>query len=102
MKPKEYLKIRKEMNAVRRHADTVESLAYDATADAKLPDSLRPATPTDIVVDAVLWYPDNDEGHPKWCIVDEVRDPGDAFKAFISDGCRYGLEGCFVEVESPQ
>ena len=62
-----------------------------------LPAQLRPATAADIVVDAVLWYPQWDS--PQWNIVETVRAPYDAYKAYESGGCRYGLKGAFVEIE---
>jgi hypothetical protein len=63
------------------------------------PTRLRPATSRDIVEGAILWYPDWDER--KWAMVGEVLRPGDPWKAYSShDGCRYGLEGAFVEIDA--
>jgi len=59
-----------------------------------LPLYLRPVTPKDIVEGKIIWYP---KGH-FWKIVEEVRYPDDDFKAYLSEGSLYGLEGGFVEL----
>jgi hypothetical protein len=66
---------------------------------APLPQNLRPATSRDIVEGAILWYPEWNER--KWALVGDVRHPNDQWKAYTAqDGCRYGLDGAFVEVAS--
>lgn len=63
-----------------------------------IPDRLRPATPEDIQVGNIIWYKDGDDG-PFWQLIEEVRNPSDDWKAYTGhDGCRYGLDGAFVEV----
>lgn len=74
---------------------------------APLPKCLRPATPADIVENAIIWYPEygqeaggDYDAVPCWSVVEEVLYPSDEFKAYCADdGCRYGLNGAFVEVE---
>jgi hypothetical protein len=74
-------------------------LAERAADAAPVPAKLRPATSRDIVEGAILWYPHWDGR--KWACVDEVIRPSDDWKAYSAhDGCRYGLEGAFVEVET--
>jgi hypothetical protein len=96
MTPEEFLRLRDEQ-AMNIYAARLKILEARRLAnECELPCNLRAATPRDVVVDAVLWYPHLE---PKWFIVDEVLYPNDAFKAFIADdGCRYGLNGAFVEV----
>jgi len=83
-----------------------ERLKEVAAARAEIPSNLRPANERDIVVGAILWYPDyreDDEEYPVagWNMVDEVLRPRDEFKAYCShDGCRYGLHGAFVELDA--
>ena len=61
------------------------------------PDNLRPATAEDIVIDAIIWF----EGYNGWMwrVVEGLGYHGDRFKAYDSDGCRYGLDGAFMEVK---
>jgi len=66
---------------------------------------LRPATAADIVEGAIIWYPrweeDEDDDVRSWRRVEEVYYPSDQWKAYCADcGCRYGLDGAFVEVET--
>jgi len=68
----------------------------ESVSNRPLPEKLRPATPADVIVGAVIWKPDFD-GDCKWCVIDEVLHPDDDFKAWVSDGCRYGLHRAFVE-----
>jgi len=66
---------------------------------APLPLRLRPAVADDIKRGALIWYKHGDDG-PFWQIVDEVRNPNSAFKAYVAeDGSRYGLDDAFVEVK---
>ena len=96
MHPKTFVEQRNILRAeIDRLVARITLLEEEAAAHP-LPTYLRPAVATDILVDAVLWYPEVDG--KQWVVVDEVRRPNDAFKAYESDGCRYGLEGAFVEV----
>jgi hypothetical protein len=81
-----------------------------AEAEAALPPQLRKATAKDIVVDALIWYPEHTirvgaeeitvETH--WHIVEEVLYPNDDWKAYLADdGCRYGLDNAYVEDANP-
>jgi len=80
-----------------------EQYAQELAEKAQLPDNLRPANSSDIVDGAILWYPDFGDEDPEWLcagwkLVEEVRRPDDPYKAFLAnDGCRYGLEGAFVD-----
>lgn len=83
-----------------------EEAAYEFATRAALPENLRPAIASDIVEGAILWYPNfhdeemgNDpETTPLWLMVDDVYSPSDPWKAYCAnDGCRYGLDGAFVE-----
>lgn len=90
-----WLDAKREAAAAMKHASRLERLAHLEP----LPKKLRPARSEDVVVGAILWYKRGDAGH-FWQMVDEVLHPDDAFKAYVAaDGCRYGLDGAFVEVE---
>ena len=80
-----------------RQALRLRRFLQQSVQDVKPPQNLRPALSSDIVVDAVLWYPDRDENH--LAIVDEVYDAKDDFKAYndLMSNCTYGLKGAFVE-----
>lgn len=78
--PMDYLCVVAEQQAIIEQA---EQMIEDARQKAKLcplPSKLRPATPNDVVVGAVIWKPDFD-GDCKWCVIDEVLCPNDDFKA---------------------
>lgn len=99
MKPQEFLKIQKEQQQIIEKSRAIISKARDEANKCELPANLRQATPRDIVVGAVLWYPRF--SGTKWLIIDEVLHPSDAWKAFCADdGCRYGLDGAFVDVDA--
>lgn len=99
---KQYIAARDEASSLRNRAMNLESSVEKAAEAAPLPDSLRPATKEDIVVGAVIWYPRWHKEDPSgrcWNIVDQVLFPSDAFKAYCAhEGCRYGLDGAFVEL----
>lgn len=99
--PEDYLLIEMRLDATRLFLDELEKESFDRALASPPPVHLRPATPADVVVNAVLWYPRHDFGTLQtWRIVREVRDPQDAWKAYIADdGCRYGLDGAFVRAE---
>lgn len=89
-----WLDARAAVAVANRHARACEA----AAEVVPLPANLRPATAADLAkIDQVVWYPDWDER--KWCVVLEPDHYGDQWKAFTAhDGCRYGLDGAFVEV----
>lgn len=94
-------KIQAVLDAQKTLAEAMKSLnkALDEIKTIETPVNLRPATPEDVVVGAVLYYLKGDDG-PFCNLVDEVYRPSDPWKAYCAhDGCRYGLEGAFVEVE---
>lgn len=65
----------------------------------KLPDNYRMAKPSDIVPGAFIWYDECAYHDVLRKLVDEVLNPSDMWKAYCaSDGCRYGLDGAFVEI----
>jgi hypothetical protein len=108
------------------HLKDIAEAAAEAERDAlaiacyaPIPENLRPATSKDIVEGAILWYPefrhntvdlenpdyDEDEAHEAraWRMVELVERPRDRFKAFSADdGCRYGLEGAFVDEDEDE
>ena len=86
-----YLVARKALLAAEAKLTRCEELA----SLAPLPSLLRPALSKDIVEGAIVWYPRHT---PRWQLIEEVHSPLDPFKAFTAnDGCRYGLEGAYVE-----
>ena len=75
--------------------------ACEAADLAKLPKRLRQAEEKDIIVGAVIWYPEweMEDDSRCWNIVEEVLRPSSLWKAYCAhDGSRYGLDGAFVEV----
>jgi len=78
---------------------------YEEAQKIELPEKLRIATPNDIIVGAIIWYPTHvyhDEKYNDhtagWKLVTEVYYPNDEYKAYCcEDGARYGLAGAFVE-----
>ena len=86
-------------------------LAKHMETHVEKPKNLRPAKASDIVEGAIIWYPkwaeledfDDDMNEIPvqcWKEVYEVKWPDDAFKAYTADdGCRYGLDGAYVEEE---
>jgi hypothetical protein len=102
----EWLRLEEDAGVSRDKAD--EALSR-AKLNSELPEKLRPANSRDIVVGAIIWYPDgeyeeeDEEGnlysYIRWEFVEEVLWPDDDFKAYVSDGCRYGLKDAFVEVK---
>lgn len=81
-----------------KQAREAESRALEEAWDIPMPASVRPAVATDIVPGAIIWYPDS-PGR-LWFEVEEVRAPEDDFKGYLSEGCRYGLKGAYVERSS--
>jgi hypothetical protein len=94
--PDDFLSVRDEQQEIIESANRRVAEAWEQAATCPLPENLRPATSDDVVVGAVIWKPDFD-GDCKWCVIDEVQCPDDDFKAWVSDGCRYGLHRAFVE-----
>lgn len=86
----------RRMEVLRKELKSVDDKVYDYNI---LPSNLRKAEPKDIVLDNVIWYK-KDEYSDNYCkIVDEVLHPDSMYKSFCAtDGCRYGLDGAFVEV----
>ena len=94
----EYIAARKEAARVCEEAQILVANAEVNASAAKVPTIVRGATHEDVVVGAVLWYPEWDADN-NWSIVDEVLNPDSLWKAYVAnDGCRYGLDGAFVEV----
>jgi hypothetical protein len=88
----------RRMREATKLAHKAEHAALEAAWDVPLPDKLRPAVPDDVVSGAILWYPDSPGRF--WSEVESVIDPTDDFKGYLSEGCRYGLRGAFVEQTS--
>lgn len=53
-------------------------------------------TKTDIVLNAIIFYFDEDEEHMVPMVIDEVMNVDDTYKAFSANGCRYGIDGFYV------
>ena len=57
----------------------------------------RQAEPKDFILGAIV-YIEGDDGDLHKKRVEEVLYPNDRWKAFCADdGCRYGLDGCFIK-----
>lgn len=101
MTPEEYRRIRNAQWEIIKRANEAIDKARDEAEKYPMPDNMRPANADDIKPDAIIWHERPDEhGGPYWHIVEEVLKPADDFKAYISDGSRYGLHGAFVFDES--
>lgn len=60
---------------------------------------MRQAEPKDIISGATVYILGDDNELHKMAIEDVLR-PSDPWKAFCADdGCRYGLDGCFIKEE---
>ena len=94
MSPEEYVKIReKHFKDILKIKNKIKKL--EALVDNTPPMDLIQAVPIDIQVGALVWI-DGDDGFV-WKVIEEVLKPTDMFKAFTAeDGCRYGLDGCYV------
>lgn len=103
MTPKEYLQIRGDQAVVMIEAQQIINDAMNEAWNCPVPKNIRPSTIEDVKPNAILWYPNADEGHPKWTIVDGLIEPErprePEFKWYYSEGARYGINGAFVEVE---
>ena len=96
----DYIVARQKATDLRVLARSVENAASEKAIQSPLPKKLRPAVANDIVVGAVIWYPswEKDDGRC-WNIVDQVLRPNDDFMAYCAhEGCRYGLDGAFIEL----
>ncbi len=95
MTPEDYIEIRDNQDAI---IEKAEKIKYDAILEAAAcpaPFDLRPATPDDIKLNNVIWSFNEDGAY--WHIVEEIHNPSDSFKGYSFEGCRYGLDGAFVE-----
>jgi hypothetical protein len=103
MKPKEFLKIKQDTEAMIEQLEIKLADAEELAYESPLPRKLRIAKSKDIVVNNIIWYKNTDGGgyhHPSWAIIEEVLIPGDLFKAFVGhDGHLHGLDGAYVESE---
>ena len=102
MTPAEYIKIEKEQQGIIAAAT---ARIADARALAQIsppPVHRRAAKASDIVEGAIIWHEREEQyGGDFWQIVESPLRYGDRFKAYeADDGCRYGLQGAYVE-DSP-
>jgi hypothetical protein len=98
MTPQEFLKIKKQEEKKIKIARLKIDAARELANGCPFPTEIREANEKDIKPDAIIWYKDGDNG-PFWVIVDEVLRPSDMWKAYSdTEGCRYGLDGAFVEI----
>lgn len=95
-KIKAWMEKKEEAIVINRQAQ----MLFEEAQKQPIPDNLRPATPEDITMGNILWYKDGDEG-AFWTFIVEVINPSRLFKAYTDyNGCRYGLDGAFVEVKT--
>ena len=60
----------------------------------------RQARPNDFIEGKTV-YIEGDDGDLHKMNIEEVLRPNDSWKAFCADdGCRYGLDGCFIKDET--
>jgi len=99
MIPKEYLAVKSQQDAVIAVARRIIEEAYDEAHKSKMPKNVRPATSKDIIEGNIIWHQREAKyGAPYWNIIEDVIRPNDLFKAYCADdGCRYGLDGAYVE-----
>jgi hypothetical protein len=99
----------KRLSKIAARAREAADKAYArAKLFSKLPKNLRPATPEDLVVGAILWYRDSlvdtdDNGeefeYVRWDFVEAYPEPDPTSGWYSSDGCFYKLDDdTFVEV----
>lgn len=100
MTPTEYLEIEKEQGEIIKEAERRILEARKQADTCPPPEIRRPAKAEDIVRGAVIWHTRAEEhGGDFWNVVDGPLHYGDAFKAYCADdGCRYGLDGAYVEM----
>lgn len=98
MTPAKYLQLEKFHREIIEASELEIGKARKLAEKCKFPKkSVRPAVASDIVEGAVIWHKNGDDG-PFWNIVSEPLHYGDPFKAYeADDGCRYGLDGAYVE-----
>lgn len=101
MTPKQYLELERVQQLVIAHAESLINEARKQADKCPPPKKRRPAVARDIVEGAIIWHERKKaDGGDYWNIVAEPMHYGDAFKAYCADdGCRYGLQGAYVEVD---
>lgn len=98
MRPKQAIAEEKKLRGEIRKIEKQINEIYE-NVDDSFPRSVRPAKSSDIKLGQILWYKEGDFD-PFWKVVCEVLRPNDFFKAYVAeDGCRYGLDDAYVEVE---
>lgn len=100
--PHDYLRILDEQNAIIEAATEKIDAARKAANKCPPPKNRRPACAKDIQPGAVIWHErDQRWGGDYWHVVEELLHYGDPWKAYTADdGCRYGLDGAYVEEET--
>ena len=93
----DWLDSEKELSNARLRMDEALEKAEE---EVELPANIRRAIASDIKQGAIIWYPRwKEEDGRCWNIVEEVLRASDDWKAYCAqDGCRYGLDGAFIEV----
>lgn len=83
-----------------KHTDTllnVLKVFSTVTDDPGKKNTYRQATERDIILDNTVYIEGDDDKLHEMKIV-KVLNPSDEWKAFYADdGCKYGLDGCFVK-----
>lgn len=87
-----YLQAEERLRIAREKVASSLALAREAARPTR---ALRVATPADIVVGALLWYPETDSNELFWAIVEEVYSH---LYYCAHDGCNYNTGGAMVEV----
>ena len=98
--PQEFLRIEKKQEEAISKARKAICEAREKADKCNPPIHKRPAVPSDIIDGAIIWHEREDEfGGDYWNVVEEVLNDRSSFKAYCADdGCRYGLDGAYVEV----
>lgn len=103
MTPQEYLQHRERIDKAIMELKALNMEMCELAEAAPFPANVRQANADDIQPGAIIWYKRDDSPHYDrpyyWNVVETPLHYGDAFKAYIAeDGCRYGLQGAWVEV----
>jgi hypothetical protein len=98
MTPEEYIKLRDAVSEIITPLRESVEKARELADSCFPPEARRRATPSDIVVGAIIWHwREEKHGGWYWHEIYEVQYQGDDFKAYVADdGCRYGLHEAWV------
>lgn len=98
--PSEYLREESRIGSKIQELNLYLENLHEKAQEFKMHKSkLRPVLPSDIFGGNVIYYFDKEDVSSFWNVVEEVLYPSDDFKAYVYNGCRYGLLGAYVENE---